>query len=68
MRITDIEIHPITLEFNDRHADSLMHFHGSSGLVRSIFIVHTDNGLQGLGEGRATPEVVERYIGTNPCD
>ena len=68
MRITDIEAHPITLEFNDWHADALMHFHGSSGLQRSIFIAHTDTGLEGLGEGRATPEMVEQYIGTDPFD
>ena len=67
MRITSIECHPITLEFHDWLADGLLHFHGSSGLKRCVFIVHTDVGLEGVGEGGFVPEDVrEKYIGTDP--
>ncbi len=69
MRITSIECHPITLEFHDWLADGLLHFHGSSGLKRCVFIVHTDVGLEGVGEGGFVPEDVrEKYIGTDPFD
>ena len=68
MRITEVEQHDVTLEFNDWHADALFHFHGSGNLRRTVVVVHTDNGLEGLGEGRVGDDVIDKYIGTDPFD
>jgi len=65
MKITEIEVHHITLEYVDWLADSLMHYYGPA--KRTVYIVHTDSGLEGLGEGSAEPEeTIERYFGTDP--
>jgi galactonate dehydratase len=68
MRVTDIEVHPISLEHDPDRAYELDHyFHIRE---RTIYVAHTDNGLTGLGES-GTPEdqeTVEKYIGTNPFD
>ena len=66
MQITDIEVHEITLAFNDWIAYPLQHYHTPTR--RTIYVAHTDSGLIGLGESsRAEPqEVIDQYLGTNP--
>jgi L-alanine-DL-glutamate epimerase-like enolase superfamily enzyme len=68
MKITEIEVHEITLEYADWIAYQLNHYYGPQH--RTVYVAHTDEGLIGLGEGHSTepPEVVERYIGTSPFD
>jgi L-alanine-DL-glutamate epimerase-like enolase superfamily enzyme len=68
LKFTDIEIHDVTLEYQDWIAYQLNHFYGPSH--RRIYIVHTNTGLEGLGEGdaREPAEVIKKYIGTNPFD
>ena len=68
MKVTEIEVHEVVLEYQDFLAYQLNHYYGST--KRAVYIVHTDTGLEGLGEsGRAEPsEVIEEYIGTNPFD
>ena len=68
MKVTEIEVHEVMLEYQDFLAYQLNHYYGPT--KRAVYIVHTDTGLEGLGEsGRAEPsEVVEEYIGTNPFD
>ena len=68
MKITEIEVHEITLEYVDWIAYQLNHFYGPA--KRTVYVAHTDDGLTGLGEGHAKePEaVIDRYIGTNPFD
>ena len=68
MKITEIEVHEITLEYVDWIAYQLNHFYGPA--KRTVYVAHTDDGLTGLGEGHATDpeEVIDRYIGTNPFD
>ena len=68
MKVTEIEVHPITLEYVDWIAYQLTHFYGP--ITRTVYVVHTDNGLVGLGEsGSPEPqEVIDGYIGTNPFD
>ena len=64
----DIEVHNITDEFVDWIAYELNHFYGP--WKRTIYVVHTDAGLTGLGEsGSPEPEeTIEKYIGTSPFD
>ena len=68
MKVTKIEVHPITLEYVDWIAYQLTHFYGP--ITRTIYVVHTDNGLVGLGESGSpeSQEVIDGYIGTNPFD
>ena len=68
MKVTEIEVHPITLEYVDWIAYQLTHFYGP--ITRTIYVVHTDNGLVGLGESGSpeSQEVIDGYIGTNPFD
>ena len=47
MKVTEIEVHPITLEYVDWIAYQLNHFYGP--ITRTVYVVHTDNGLVGLG-------------------
>ncbi len=66
IRVTDIEVHEITLEYVDWIAYQLNHFYGP--LKRTIYIAHTDAGITGLGESgsREPAATVEKYIGSNP--
>jgi len=68
MKITRIEVHEITLEYEDWIAYQLNHYYGPAR--RTVYIVHTDNGLEGLGEGGTTEpqEIIDQYIGSNPFD
>ena len=66
--IRDIETHEITEEYEDWIAYQLNHFYGPHH--RTVYVVHTDNGLVGLGEGHEleSEEVLQQYIGTSPFD
>lgn len=68
MKITEIETHPITIPYQEWQEYTLTHYHGTNR--RTIYIVHTDDGLVGLGEGgRKEPQdIIDSYIGTNPFD
>ena len=68
MKVTEIEVHDITLEYCDWTAYQLNHYYGP--LYRTIYVAHTDNGLIGLGESREREpeEVVDRYVGSNPFE
>lgn len=68
MKITSIDIHEIQLEYVDWIAYQLNHYYGPS--KRTIYEVHTDEGLVGLGEsGQTEPqEIIDQYLGTNPFD
>ena len=64
--ITDIEHHEIHPNYRDFLEYELNHYYGPRS--RKIFIVHTDAGLEGIGEGFEKPDVFEQYIGTSPFD
>ncbi len=68
MKVTEIEVHPIHLEYQEWQAYALNHFYGPKTKV--IYVVHTDDGKLGLGEGnsRESQEIVDRYMGSNPFD
>lgn len=67
-KISEIEVHRISVEYEDWAAYQLNHYYGPS--QRTVYVAHTENGLTGLGEGdpRESPEVVKKYIGSNPFD
>ena len=68
IKITDIEVHNLKSEFVDWIAYELNHFYGP--WKRTIYVVHTNQGLIGLGESGSTeaPETIEKYMGTSPFD
>ena len=68
MKITEIDIRRVTLEYDEARAYELIHYHDLT--QRTIYIVRTDDGLIGLGEseGVEKQEVLDRYIGSNPFD
>ena len=68
LRVTKIETHDIGLEYHDWLHHVLNHYYGP--LRRTIYVVHTNKGLIGLGEsGSLEPEETRnKYIGTNPFD
>ena len=67
MKVTEIEIHDISLEYVDWIADELEHYNGHGS--RTVYVVHADDGSVGLGEGRREPqEIIDQYIGSNPFD
>ena len=62
MKVTHIEVHRIHPEYDDLVAAELNRFHGAS--TRTVYIAHTDTGLEGLGEssGEGEPaEILQRY-------
>ena len=68
MKVTEIEVHRITLPYVDWIAYQLNHYYGPT--QRTIYVAHTDDGLTGLGESGSTEsqETLDHYIGTNPFD
>ncbi|MEC9380240.1 MAG: hypothetical protein VX528_14830, partial [Candidatus Latescibacterota bacterium] len=68
MKVTDIEVHRIALPYVDWISYQLNHFYGPTS--RTIYVVHTDDGLVGLGESGSTEpqETIDHYIGTSPFD
>jgi gluconate/galactonate dehydratase len=67
MKVSEIEKHKIALEYEDWHAYQLEHYSPTPG--RTVYVVHTDNGLIGLGEGRdEEQEIIDQYLGSNPFD
>ena len=68
MKITEIEVHQISLPYEDWLAYPLRHYGAPS--QRTIYVVHTDTELTGLGDGGkpVTDKVLDRYIGSNPFD
>ena len=50
MRITDLEVHEICPPYCDFNALQLSRYHGARLQRRTIYILRTDDGLEGLGE------------------
>ncbi len=69
MRITDIEVIPLRIPYEDRLRRRYHHFAMQEEVT--LYKFHTDSGLVGLGENPGPPmaaEVVEAYAGTDPFD
>ena len=69
LKITEIEVHHgVTPDYQDWLAYEMNHYYGGPG-ARTVYVVHTDNGLYGLGEGSSeSPDLIDRYMGTSPFD
>ena len=73
MKITHIETHSICPPFLDWNSDVIIRYRGTDAPCRTIFVVHTDNGLEGLGEfggliRDGMEEEVAQLVGTDPWD
>jgi len=72
MKITDIEIIPIYPRLAERYENRKVDLYGIDH--RTVFKVHTDNGLVGYGDIRGRPgghpaqSSVKSFIGRNPFD
>ena len=69
MKITEIEVIPLRIPYEERIRKQFHHFGMSE--EHTIYKFHADNGLVGLGENVGapfSPEVVDRYVGTSPVD
>ena len=68
MKVTGIDIHRVTLPYDEARAYELTHYHDLTR--RTIYVARTDTGLTGLGESERVEsrEVLDRYIGSNPFD
>ena len=69
MRITEIEVIPLRVPYEDRLRRRYHHF--QMGEEVTVYKFHTDSGLVGLGENPGPPlaaPVVDAYAGTDPFD
>ncbi len=69
MKITDIEVLPLRLPYEERIRKQYYHF--SMGEEHTVYRFHTDVGLVGLGENPGPPfeqALLDLYLGTNPFD
>ncbi len=69
MKITDIEVIPLRVPYEDRIRTQYHHFAMREEVTVCKF--HTDNGLVGLGENPGGPfaqDVLDPYLGTDPFD
>ena len=68
IRVTEIEVHDITVDYYDWISDPLNNFYGPS--KRTVYVVHTNTGLIGLGESgsREPKKTIEKYVDTSPFD
>ena len=68
MKVTEIEVHPIAIQYQEWQEYILSHYYGVN--KRTVYVVNTDDGRVGLGEGGGTEpqEIIDQYIGTNPFD
>lgn len=71
MRITEIEVHPIFIPYQEFNAQVLARYHGRAIQGRTILVVRTDSGLEGYGEswgGLEAGPLRDKYLGTDPFD
>jgi L-alanine-DL-glutamate epimerase-like enolase superfamily enzyme len=72
MKITDVELHEIYPPLQAFNGAVLKLYQGDSYDTRTIIVLHTDNGLEGLGEvvGPCDDQLrleLEQLRGENPC-
>lgn len=71
LKITNIEIHEICPPYHDYNARWLFRYHGLGVQLRTIYIVKTNSGLEGIGESwgpRPKNDPSAQYLGTSAFD
>ena len=71
LKITDIEAHEICPPYHDYNARWLFRYHGLGVQLRTIYVVKTQSGLEGIGESWGPlPEndPSSRYVGSSAFD
>jgi L-alanine-DL-glutamate epimerase-like enolase superfamily enzyme len=73
MKITDIETHEACVPLQSWNAKAIRYYQDTNFSYRTIYVLKTDNGLEGLAEmsGRERgneQEWKDRLVGTNPAD
>lgn len=72
MKITDVEVHTIQPPLQDFNATAISRYHGKVFQQRTVFVAHTEDGLEGIGEsvgsGADADAIRQKYVGTNPFD
>lgn len=72
MRITDVEVVPIRPPYHDFNNLTLQRYHGPAIQSRTVYVLHTDTGLEGIGEtwggGHDEAKVRELCLGQDPFD
>ena len=69
MKITEIEVIPLRVPYEDRIRKRFYHFNMDEWLT--VYKFHTDTGLVGLGENPGPPfeqDLLDPYLGTDPFD
>eukprot|EP01051_Picozoa_sp_SAG22_P025587 SAG22_NODE_7656_length_720_cov_1.067633_1_plen_123_part_10 len=73
MKVTRIEVHVVRLPPQPWAGGPIKHYFSDQTALLTIYIAHTDTGLEGYGEGVAQSgplpqETIDMYIGTNPFE
>ncbi len=71
LKITDIQAHEVCPPFHDYNAPWLFRYHGLGIQLRTIYVVKTQSGLEGIGEswGRLPEnDPFSRYVGSSAFD
>jgi L-alanine-DL-glutamate epimerase-like enolase superfamily enzyme len=71
LTITGIDVHEILPPFHDYNAQALFRYNGLGNQLRTIFVLKTNQGLEGYGESWGPAPAAgtyDKYIGTNPFD
>ena len=73
MKITEVQTHVIYPPFHSWNGDAILRYHGDIFSKRTIVVLHTDTGLEGIGEDggewqAANHQWAERLKGTNPSE
>lgn len=72
MKINDIELHTVHPHLRAWNREAHALYHGNIWETRTIIVLKTDNGLEGLGEVVGEPDqslkvMLDRLMGTNPA-
>ena len=71
LKITDIEVHEICPPYHDYNALWLFRYHGLGVQLRTVYVVKTSSGLEGVGESWGplpTSDPSSQYIGSSAFD
>ena len=73
MKITEVEVRTICPPLHEWNTEAMTRYQGPDIRYRTVYVIHTDNGLEGVGDLGGKPslairEDIDRLIGTDPFD